>query len=149
VGHRVRLAPVPFWLFAKAARWGQGVDPFLISALRHYLEDVNNGAFVFEGGVTDTVEALTGTRAESFEATAQRYAARPFAQQSLGNRLKALAAFALVPFLPGYDLERLEREWGFPKPLNASLSLDDERWRDEHRRIMAAQPRPGQSTGTA
>jgi len=148
VGHRVRLAPVPFWLFAKAARWGQGVDAFLISALRHYLEEVKKGAFAFEGGVTDTVEALTGTRAENFETTALRYAARPFARQSFGNRLKALAEFAVVPFLPGYNLERLEREWAFPKPLNASLSFDDERWRDEHARIMATQPRPEQSIAT-
>ena len=48
---------MPFWLFSKTARWGQGVGPFLISALRHYVEDVRNGAFAFEGGVTETVEA--------------------------------------------------------------------------------------------
>src|SRR5262245_33082240 len=107
---------MPFWLFSKTARWGQGVGPFLISALRHYVEDVKNGAFAFEGGVTDTVEALTGMPAESFETTARRYAALPFARQSLGNRLKSLVKFSIMPLLPGYDLERLERQWGFPQP---------------------------------
>ena len=68
VGHRVRPVDVPFWLFSKTARWSrQGVGPFSASALRHYVEDVKTGAFAFEGGVTDTVEALTGMPAESSE----------------------------------------------------------------------------------
>jgi hypothetical protein len=148
VGHRVRAVEVPFWLFGKTARWGQGVGPFLVSALRHYVEDVRNGAFAFEGGVTDTVEALTGTPAESFETTARRYAALPFARQSLGNRLKSLVKFSIMPLLPGYDLERLERQWGFPQPQKPTPSLADETWRHEHSRLMAGQPRPGEIIGT-
>ena len=148
VGHRVRAVEVPFWLFSKTARWGQGVGPFLVSALRHYVEDVRNGAFAFEGGVTDTVEALTGTPAESFETTARRYAALPFARQSLGNRLKSLVKFSVMPLLPGYDLERLERQWGFPQPQKPTPSLADETWRREHSRLMAGQPRPGEIIGT-
>jgi uncharacterized protein YbjT (DUF2867 family) len=145
VGHPVRPVQVPFWLFNKTARWRQGVEPFLMSAMRHYAEDMKKGAFLFEGGVTDTVEALTGRPAESFETTARRYAALPFARQSLGNRLKALAGFIVTPFLPGYDLERLEREWRIPAPAKATLTLQDERWRSEHSRLMARQPRAGQT----
>ena len=149
VGHRVRPVEVPFWLFSKTARWGQGVGPFLVSALRHYVEDVRNGAFAFEGGVTDTVEALTGTPAESFETTARRYAALPFARQSLGNRLKSLVKFSIMPLLPGYDLERLERQWGFPQPQKPTPSLADETWRHEHSQLMARQPRAGQTLRVA
>ena len=149
VGHRVRAVEVPFWLFSKAARWGQGVGPFLVSALRHYVEDAKNGAFAFEGGVTDTVEGLTGMPAESFETTARRYAALPFARQSLGNRLKALVKFTVAPLLPGYDLKRLERQWGFPEPQKPTLSLADETWRDEHSQLMARQPRAGQTLRVA
>ena len=134
---------MPFWLFSKTARWGQGVGPFLISALRHYVEDVRNGAFAFEGGVTETVEALTGRPAENFETTARRYAALPFARPSLVNRLKAVAGFILTPFLPGYDLERLEREWRIPVPARPTLTLQDERWRSEHSQLMAQQPHAG------
>jgi uncharacterized protein YbjT (DUF2867 family) len=146
VGHRVRPVHIPFWLFSKNARWGQGVGPFLVSALRHYVEDVKNGAFAFEGGVTETVEALTGMPAEGFETTARRYAALPFARQSLGNRLKALVKFTTAPLLPGYDLGRLERRWGFPQPQKPTLSLADETWRHEHSRLMAVQPRPEHTT---
>jgi NAD(P)H dehydrogenase (quinone) len=143
VGHPVRPVYVPFWLFNKAARWRQGVEPFLISAMRHYAEDMKNGTFVFEGGVTDTVEALTDRPAENFETTARRYAALPFARPSLGNRLKALAGFILTPFLPGYDLERLEREWRIPVPAKPTLTLQDERWRSEHSQLMGQQPHAG------
>jgi len=149
VGHRVRAVEVPFWLFGKTARWGQGVGPFLVSALRHYVEDVKNGAFAFEGGVTETVEALTGTPAESFETTARRYAALPFARPSLGNRIKALVKFTAAPLLPGYDLPRLERQWGFPEPQKPTFSLADETWRDEHSQLMARQPRAGQTLQVA
>ena len=148
-GHRVRPVEVPLWLFAKNARWGQGVGPFLVSALRHYVEDVKNGAFAFEGGVTETVEALTGTPAESFETTARRYAALPFARPSLGNRIKALVKFTAAPLLPGYDLPRLERQWGFPEPQKPTFSLADETWRDEHSQLMARQPRAGQTLRVA
>jgi hypothetical protein len=149
VGHPVRPVHVPFWLFNKTARWRQGVEPFLMSAMRHYVEDMKKGAFLFEGGVTDTVEALTGRPAESFETTARRYAALPFARQSLGNRLKALAGFIVTPFLPGYDLERLERELRIPAPAKPTLTLEDERWRSEHSRLMARQPRAGQTLRVA
>ena len=52
-----------------------------------------------------------------------------------------------MPLLPGYDLERLERQWGFPQPQNPTPSLADETWRHEHSRLMAGQPRPGEIIG--
>ena len=64
------------------------------------MEDMKRGTFAFEGGVTDVVERLTGAPAESFETTARRYAAMPFARQSFANRLKAIAAFGLTPSIP-------------------------------------------------
>ena len=140
VGHGVRAVNLPFWLFSKVAR-RQGVDPFLVSTFRHYMEDMRSGAFAFEGGVTDTVEALTGMPAESFEVTVRRYAALPFARQSLTNRFKAFAGFAVTPVLPGYDLPRLERQWGFPGTQKLTLPLDDKRWRAEHTQLMAQQPK--------
>ena len=69
VGHPVIRMPMPVWLLAKVARQ-QGVDPFEISSIRYYMQDVRDGTFEFEGGVTSVVEDLTGTPAESFETTA-------------------------------------------------------------------------------
>jgi len=82
VGHRVVAVNMPFWLLGKVARQ-QGIDPYSIQVLRHYMEDMKKGTFSFEGGVTNVVEELTGTPAETFETTARRYAALPFARQTL------------------------------------------------------------------
>ena len=139
VGHRVLPVKLPFWMFLKVTRQ-QGVDPFLISSLRYYIEDNKNGAFSFQGGVTNVVEDLTGSPAETFETTARRYAALPFARQTFGNRLKAFVNFNLTPFYPGYDLKRLDRSLGFPVPPNPSFSVKDERWREEHGRMMTPPP---------
>lgn len=140
VGHPVAPVNLPFWMFQKVAQQ-QKVDPIQISGFRHYVEDMKNGAFAFEGGVTTVVEDLTGAPAETFETTARRYAALPFARQTVANRLKAFANFNLTLFYPGYDLKRLERAWGFPMPPNPTLSMADERWRRDHSLLMARQPR--------
>ena len=136
VGHRVLALKLPFWLFRKVARQ-QGIDPLQISGFRYYMQEMARGAFATDGGVTDVVAELTGAPAESFETTARRYAAMPFARQSVGNRIRAFARFNLTPFHPGYDLARFDRQKGFPVPPNPSLSIDDEHWRIERARQMA------------
>ena len=105
VGHRVMAVRLPFWMFRKVARQ-QRIDPLEISGFRYYMEEMKRGAFATDGGVTDVVENLTGTPAESFETTARRYAAMPFARQTLANRLRAFARFNVTPFYAGYDLDR-------------------------------------------
>ena len=57
--------------FAKAAK-AQGFPIFDTANLRHYTEELKNGAFAI-GAPTDHVEAVTGTPAESFEQTTRRY----------------------------------------------------------------------------
>ncbi len=139
VGHRVVPVNLPIWMLGKVAQQ-QGIDPYQISVLRHYMEDMKRGTFSFEGGVTNVVEELTGTPAETFEVTARRYAALPMARQTMGNRLKAFIRFNLTPFYPGYDFDRWDRKMGFPLPAKATLSIDDATWRQTHAAQMA-QPR--------
>jgi hypothetical protein len=123
-------------MLGKVARQ-QGIEPYQISCLRYYMEDMKRGAFAFEGGVTDVVRELTGEPAESFETTARRYAALPFARQTLANRLRAFVNFSLTTFYPGYAFDKWDRERGFPIPRHPSLSIDDVRWREEHAAQMA------------
>lgn len=139
VGHRVLPVEMPFWLFCKVAAQ-QRVDPILISGFRYYIEEMKRGTFEFETGVNDVVEELTGTPADSFEATAQRYASMPFARQTWGNRVKAFVNFNLTPFYPGIDPDRYDRRAGFPMPANPSFSIEDARWREEHSLQNARQP---------
>jgi hypothetical protein len=128
-------------MFSKEARQ-QRVNPLEISGFRFYVEEMRRGAFALDGGVTTVVEDLTGQPAESFETTVRRYATMPFARQTFGNWVKAFASFNLTPFHPGYDLDKWDRQKGFPVPPNPTLSIDDERWREEHRHLITRQPRP-------
>ncbi len=98
---------------------------------------MRDGTFAFEGGVTSVVEDLTGTPAESFEATARRYAALPFARPTIGNRLKTFIHFNLAPFYPGTDLAKWDNRMAFPRAPHPSLSVADARWREEHAAQMA------------
>jgi hypothetical protein len=138
VGHPVIRMNMPIWLLAKVARQ-QGVDPFEISSIRHYMRDVRDGTFEFEGGVTNVVEELTGTAAESFETIARRYAALPFAKPTLANRLKAFVNFNLAPFYPGKNFDRWDARMAFPRAPTPTLSIEDARWRHEHAEQMARQ----------
>jgi uncharacterized protein YbjT (DUF2867 family) len=136
VGHKVMPLNLPIWMLGKVARQ-QGIDPYQISCLRRYLEDMKRGTFSFEGGITNVVEEVTGAPAETFETTARRYAALPFARQTFGNRLKAFINFNVTPFYPGYHFDNLDRTLRLPVPSRPTLSIDDALWRETHAAQMA------------
>ena len=138
VGHRVRPVTLPLWMFRKVARL-QKIDPYQVAVLIRYAQDNKQGAFSFEGGVTQVMEELTGSPAEHFEVTAQRYAAMPFARQTLTNRLKALVNFSLTPLYPAYDIEAYERSLGLPVSSKPLYCMEDERWKKEHAAQMLLQ----------
>ncbi|MBC7939383.1 MAG: NmrA family NAD(P)-binding protein [Chitinophagaceae bacterium] len=131
VGHAVLPVKLPFWMFRKAARL-TGASIHEVYSYREYLQDHHNGAFSFDGGVNDVVSQITGQPAEDFETTASRYALMPFARQTAANRLKALARFGVLPWVPGHNLDRYERQMRFPRPPRPSLSSEDPRWLAEH-----------------
>jgi hypothetical protein len=147
VGHRVIPLKLPFWLFRKVAAQ-QAINPLEISGFRYYVEEMRRGTFELDGGVTTTVEDITGSPAESFETIARRYAALPFARQTWGNRLRAFVNFNLTPFYRGYNLDAWDLEKGFPIPPNPSLSIDDREWWDEHHHLMTRQKPVGRNTDT-
>lgn len=138
VGHSVIPVNIPLWMFRKVARQ-QKIDPYQVYVLLQYIIDNKQGTFSFEGGVTDVMQELTGEPAESFEVTARRYAAMPFAQQTIGNRLKAFIKFNITPFYPGYNIKSYERNLGLPIPQNPLYCMEDEQWKKLHAEQMRLQ----------
>ncbi len=138
VGHRVLPVNLPQWMFLKVARM-QKIDPYQIAVLLEYIEDNKLGAFSYEGGVTDVMEQLTGSPAESFETTARRYAEMPFARQTLANRLRALLRFNITPFYPGYALKAYGQKLELPIPGKPLYCMQDENWKASHKAQMDAQ----------
>ncbi|MEO8155476.1 MAG: NmrA family NAD(P)-binding protein [Rhizobacter sp.] len=138
VGHRVLPVDLPMWMFRKAARQS-GADIHEVYNYGLYMQEHRRGTFSYGGGVTDVLERLTGAPAESFEATAARYAAMPFARQSFANRIKAFARFNVLPLVPAHDLKAYERRMGFVTPEDAPLSIDDPAWKLAHKAQMDEQ----------
>ena len=103
------------------------------------MEEHRRGTFSMAGGVTDVVERLTGAPAESFEVTAARYAAMPFARQSLSNRLRAFLRVNVLPLYPGHNLAEHERQVDSAQPEQASLAIDDPSWTQDHLAQMEEQ----------
>lgn len=138
LGRPVRRVEMPMWLFLKAARI-QGVGAFELSGNRYYLADHMLGAFELGAPTTD-VFAVTGRHPEDFATIARRYAASPLARRSVGAGLRAWGTFLRTPLSPGYDLDRFERELGFPVPPEPRLAMADERWRSERGALLLPAP---------
>jgi uncharacterized protein YbjT (DUF2867 family) len=139
LGRHVRRTEMPMWLFLKAARM-QRVGAFELSGFRHYVEDHKQGAFAL-GGPTSHVHDLTGREAEDFATVAKRYARRPEAKRSVGNRIRAIANFMRTPMMPGYDLARYDKSLQSPMPTSPRFSMEDDVWMANHRARALSLPR--------
>lgn len=127
VGNKVMPVVLPSWMFFKAARM-QGVNEFDLASLYLYFEDHKQGAFE-HGAPTHAVEELTGHSAEDFETIARRYAQLPFARKTFGNRAAAIWNFLRVPFGPGLDPVRYERQQTHPIPKVPRFAMQNECWK--------------------
>ena len=141
VGHRVIPVKLPLWMFLKVAAL-QKIDPYSVGLLVRYIEDNKQGTFSYEGGVTDVMQELTGSPAESFETSARRYAALPFARQTLGNRLKAFVNFNITPFYPGYNIAAYELALDLPRAQKPLYCMEDPHWRTTHAKQMRPETSP-------
>jgi NAD(P)H dehydrogenase (quinone) len=127
---RVRKLEMPMWLFLKAARM-QRAGVYEMSGLRWYVTDHRQGAFA-AGAPNDDVERLTGRPPEDFATIARRYATRPEARRSFGSQARAWADFLRTPFMPGYALDKWDRQAGVTVPAVRRFALEDSNWRASH-----------------
>jgi uncharacterized protein YbjT (DUF2867 family) len=140
----VRYRDVSTSMFIKAAT-AQGLKPFEIAQLRHYVEEVRGGTFAV-GAPTDHVELVTGRPPEDFETTARRYVANPALIMpgfQVGGPLGALwlTAKTIVTRVP--NLDRWESERGHPLLSEPVLAHDSDEWRATAQRKQLALLEPG------
>ena len=83
-------------------------------------------------GPTKDVFELTGREAESFETITRRYAAMPFAQASLANKLKAIAEFARILITRPLNTKRHDTAREYPVPPSPTLAGNSRIWRQQH-----------------
>jgi hypothetical protein len=130
--------PTPTWLFMKTARMG-GLPIDLLSGVRYYIEDHKRGAFEMGAPTTDVLD-VTGRPAEDFETIARRYAALPGNQRTVSNWLRTFAQFLITPLVPGFNLDRYDRELRSPFPSKPQFAPESEVWRREHAIVDTAKP---------
>ena len=138
IGRSVRFVPTPTWLFMKSARMG-GMPIDLLSNIRYYVDDHNLGAFELGAPTTDVLD-VTGRPPEDFETIARRYAALPPNRRTFGNWVREFARFLLAPLVPGFNLDRYDRELRRPFPLESQFAPDSKVWRREHGIADPAKP---------
>ena len=129
VGRKVKYQDVSLKMFLKAAT-AQGVSTSDIADIRLYAQDLRGGAFAI-GAPTTTVEDITGTPPESFETIARRYIAQPdliAPGLRAGTKLGAYA-FMMMLLTRAPDLDRWERERGYPMLKAPTLAHDSDEWR--------------------
>jgi NAD(P)H dehydrogenase (quinone) len=138
VGRSVRFVPTPTWLFMKSARMG-GMPIDLLSNIRYYVDDHSLGAFELGAPTADVLD-VTGRPPEDFETIARRYAALHPNRRTFGNWVREFARFLLAPLVPGFNLDRYDRELRRPFPSHPQFAPDSKVWRREHAITDAAQP---------
>lgn len=130
LGRTVTYKDVPFKMFHKAAT-AQGFSPSDMAHVRYYAEELRSGAFAI-GAPTDHVRAVGGTEPEDFESTVRRYVQNPSIIHpglEIGSKPKAIGfLFKMLATRPT-DLDRWERDRGYPMLSNPVLSQDSAEWR--------------------
>ncbi|MDU8913179.1 NmrA family NAD(P)-binding protein [Aestuariicoccus sp. MJ-SS9] len=128
-GRPVRYRPISFRMFSKAAR-AMGFPDFDSHHLRHYAEELANGAFAI-GAPTDHVARLTGRPAESFATTAERYArdVTRLAPNVRDASLPGAVGFMLRMLLtPAPDLRQLDSFEGHARLASPRGGHQNPRW---------------------
>ena len=129
---KVILVPLPLFMVHKAML-SEGFYEFTTAQMGIYLDELSAGAFAYSAPTTDVLD-VTGSPAETFEATATRHAAMPRNTRSVGNILGAWADFMVLPFRRGLNVAAYNRRQATPPPFKPALAMDNEAWKTAHKR---------------
>jgi hypothetical protein len=130
LGRKVSYKDVPFKTFSKAGA-AQGFQPFELSQIRYYAEDLKSGAFAV-GGPTNHVLEVSGQAPENFETMARRYIDDPsliYPGVKIGTKAQAIGFLLKMLATKAPDLDAWEREHGYPILNDPVLSQDSSEWR--------------------
>jgi NAD(P)H dehydrogenase (quinone) len=133
LGRKVTLLPIPLFMLHKAVLADGNYDDFTTAQFGIYLEEHSQGAFEF-GAPTNDVFEVTGSQPESCETVVKRAAATPRNKRTFGSVLGAWAAFMVLPFKRGLNVDSYTRQMGTPKPFHPALAMGNEAWKAAHKR---------------
>lgn len=112
-----------------------GYPIYQFTNVNYYMDELENGTFSLDGGVTNVVKAITGDEPENFE-TILRKKVDEFELQkrTISGFLKALLFFVKILFTRYPDLKAFEKSQEFPVFFNKFLyAFENKDWQEEHK----------------
>jgi len=120
---------IPDWMLIRAMSVF-GLDSFTQAQVRYYVKDYQRNAFGI-GAPTDVVRSIGEREPEDFETITRRYVAEsPKSRNTFGNKMRALANFMRIPFVPVDDLDRLQKMWA--PEVQGRFATESTDWQEKH-----------------
>ena len=85
------------------------------------------------------VKDIVGKEADDFETIVKRYLlTQPMAKQTFANKIKAIGFMIKAMLKPAWEMEKYDKEQGFPKFNEMTLSGLSDEWKSTHAATMVA-----------
>jgi NAD(P)H dehydrogenase (quinone) len=131
IGRKVKASMLPEKMISKVLK-ASGVSQMDSSQIRYYVQEGYKGTWSINAP-TSVVKDIVGKEADDFETLARRYLIdQPIARQTFSNKIKAIFFMIRAMLLRTWDMEKFEKERGFPKFQNMMFSSESDEWRNEH-----------------
>ena len=131
IGRKVKATRLPEKMISKVLK-ASGFSQMDSSQVRYYVQEGHKGTWAMNAP-TKVVKDIVGKEADDFETIVRRYLiSQPITKQTLVNKIKAIFFMIKAMLLPTWDMEKFEKERGFPKFQNMMFSSESNEWRKEH-----------------
>jgi len=134
LGRDVKPMTISRKMFFKSLK-AMGFPTYQIYNVNYYMDELENGAFSFDGGVTSVVADITGQEPESFETILKRRVSEAgLSKRSMGGALKSMLFFMKILITRCPDLKAFKAQQEFPTFLTPPLyAYENSEWCKEHR----------------
>ncbi len=131
IGRKVKATMLSEKMISKVLK-ASGVSQMDSSQILYYIKEGHKGTWAINAP-TKVVKDIVGKEADDFETIVRRYLiSQPITKQTLANKIKAIFFMIKAMLLPTWDMEKFEKERGFPKFQNMMFSSESNEWRKEH-----------------
>jgi len=131
-GRKVKFDNISDKLFLKSLQFMK-IPAHLQAQVRRYVEDYRRGSFEI-GAPNDAVLEMTGKPAEDFETIVRRYIKNhdDVTRPTFGNRIKAIRGFIKLVLTGAVDLDKFEKDRGYPVLRDPKYSIEYAPWLKSH-----------------
>ncbi len=131
IGRKVKSTTLSEKMISRVLR-ASGVSQMDSSQIRHYVQEGHKGTWAINAP-TSVVKDIVGKEADDFETIVKRYLlTQPMAKQTIANKIKAIGFMIKAMLTPVWNMEKYEKEQGFPKFKEMKFSSLSSEWKASH-----------------